>query len=55
MAKTSVHSSIKNNSPPIPAATHIKKVGNMICYAFMQAVGMVNDHRVDCFRYGPLS
>jgi DNA-3-methyladenine glycosylase I len=30
-------------------------VGSTICYAFMQAVGMVNDHRVDCFRYGPLS
>jgi len=26
-------------------------VGPTICYAFMQAVGMVNDHRVDCFRY----
>ena len=28
-----------------------KFVGSTICYAFMQAVGMVNDHRVDCFRY----
>lgn len=27
-------------------------VGPTICYAFMQAVGMVNDHLVDCFRYG---
>ncbi len=26
-------------------------VGSTICYAFMQAVGMVNDHSVDCFRY----
>jgi DNA-3-methyladenine glycosylase I len=26
-------------------------VGSTICYAFMQAVGMVNDHMVDCFRY----
>jgi DNA-3-methyladenine glycosylase I len=26
-------------------------VGPTICYAFMQAVGMVNDHMVDCFRY----
>lgn len=26
-------------------------VGPTICYAFMQAVGMVNDHLVDCFRY----
>jgi DNA-3-methyladenine glycosylase I len=28
-----------------------KFVGPTICYAFMQAVGMVNDHTVDCFRY----
>ena len=26
-------------------------VGPTICYAFMQAVGMVNDHTIDCFRY----
>jgi DNA-3-methyladenine glycosylase I len=26
-------------------------VGSTICYAFMQAVGMVNDHTIDCFRY----
>jgi DNA-3-methyladenine glycosylase I len=30
-------------------------VGSTICYAFMQAVGMVNDHVVDCFRYADLS
>lgn len=30
-------------------------VGPTICYAFMQAVGMVNDHLVDCFRYAQLS
>ena len=29
-------------------------VGPTICYAFMQAVGMVNDHTVDCFRYGQI-
>jgi DNA-3-methyladenine glycosylase I len=29
-------------------------VGSTICYAFMQAVGMVNDHPVDCFRHGEL-
>jgi DNA-3-methyladenine glycosylase I len=27
-------------------------VGSTICYAFMQAVGMVDDHLVTCFRYG---
>lgn len=26
-------------------------VGSTICYAFMQAIGMVNDHTTDCFRY----
>jgi DNA-3-methyladenine glycosylase I len=29
-------------------------VGSTICYAFMQAVGMVNDHTTDCFRYAQL-
>lgn len=51
-------------SGAIPAETkessamskHLKKrgfrfVGPTICYAFMQATGMVNDHLVDCFRY----
>jgi len=28
-----------------------KFVGPTICYAFMQAAGMVNDHTTDCFRY----
>lgn len=28
-----------------------KFVGSTICYAFMQAVGMVNDHETNCFRY----
>jgi DNA-3-methyladenine glycosylase I len=32
-----------------------KFVGNTICYAFMQAVGMVNDHLVECFRHAQLS
>lgn len=27
-------------------------VGSTICYAFMQAMGLVNDHVADCFRYG---
>jgi DNA-3-methyladenine glycosylase I len=30
-------------------------VGSTICYAFMQATGMVNDHLVSCFRYRDLS
>jgi len=30
-------------------------VGSTICYAFMQAVGMVNDHRMECFRYAQIN
>jgi len=30
-------------------------VGSTICYSFMQAVGMVNDHASECFRYRQLS
>lgn len=30
-------------------------VGKTICYAYMQAVGMVNDHTTDCFRHAELS
>lgn len=29
-------------------------VGPTVCYAFMQAVGMVNDHMVECFRYAEI-
>jgi len=32
-----------------------KFVGSTICYAFMQAAGMVNDHTTDCFRYNSFS
>ncbi|HCE45391.1 MAG TPA: DNA-3-methyladenine glycosylase I [Lentisphaeria bacterium] len=31
-----------------------KFVGSTICYAFMQAVGMVNDHLVRCYRHGEI-
>ncbi len=31
-----------------------KFVGPVICYAFMQAIGMVNDHLVDCYRYSEI-
>ena len=31
----------------------MKFVGPTICYAYMQATGMVNDHEVDCLRYQP--
>ena len=32
-----------------------KFVGSTICYAFMQAAGMVNDHIVGCFRYSEVN
>lgn len=51
-------------SSEVPATTAVSKhmsktlkkqgfrfVGETICYAFMQATGMVNDHTVDCFRH----
>ncbi len=31
-----------------------KFVGSTICYAYMQATGMVNDHLVKCFRHAQL-
>jgi DNA-3-methyladenine glycosylase I len=31
-----------------------KFVGSTICYAYMQSIGMVNDHQIDCFRYPQL-
>jgi DNA-3-methyladenine glycosylase I len=36
-------------------ARGFKFVGSTICYAFMQATGLVNDHTVDCFRYEALA
>jgi DNA-3-methyladenine glycosylase I len=58
-----VHNHFKSTSE-IPAQTEqsqilskklkkagFKYVGPTICYAFMQAVGMVNDHTTDCFCY----
>ncbi|HEY4417289.1 MAG TPA: DNA-3-methyladenine glycosylase I [Verrucomicrobiae bacterium] len=58
----------RKNSQEVPARTEIsdamskdllkrgfKFVGSTICYAYMQAVGMVNDHHVTCFRHSELS
>lgn len=55
------HSDIKATSPESDAMSKaLKKLGfkftgSTICYAFMQAVGMVNDHLVDCHRFKELS
>jgi len=55
--------SLKQIPPSTPESDEMSKdlkkrsfkfVGSTICYAFMQAVGMVNDHLVDCFRYKQL-
>lgn len=51
------HSDIPANSVESDAMSKdLKKrgfrfVGSTICYAYMQATGMVNDHTTDCFRY----
>ena len=58
----------RRRSQDVPATTEISDrmsndlrkrsfrfVGSTICYAFMQATGMVNDHLVTCFRYQPVS
>jgi DNA-3-methyladenine glycosylase I len=62
-----LHNSWKN-SADIPVSTKaselmsknlkqrgFKFVGSTICYAYMQAIGMVNDHTVDCFRHAILN
>ena len=57
---TSMRKSIKEVPASTPESDAMSKalkkrgftfVGSTICYAFMQAVGMVNDHTTDCFRY----
>lgn len=37
------------------SARGFKFVGSTICYSFMQAVGLVNDHNLSCFRYREIS
>ena len=55
--KWTSHKEIPARSPEAMAmskdllARGFKFVGPTICYAFMQAAGMVNDHTVDCFRH----
>ncbi|MFW9991168.1 MAG: DNA-3-methyladenine glycosylase I [Candidatus Odinarchaeota archaeon] len=44
-------SPISDNISKVMKKLGFKFVGSTICYAFMQAVGMVNDHITDCFRY----
>jgi DNA-3-methyladenine glycosylase I len=55
------------NAAEVPASTPIselmskdlkkrgfKFVGSTICYAYMQAIGMVNDHTVECYRHAEI-
>ena len=59
---------VRRSSADVPASTTgsdamskelkrrgFKFVGSTICYAFMQATGMVNDHTTDCFRHAQLN
>ena len=43
------------NMNKVLKARGFRFVGPTICYAFMQSAGMVNDHLVDCFRYGEVA
>lgn len=58
----------RKRGAPVPARTSLsdelskdlamrgfKFVGSTICYAFMQAVGLVNDHDFSCFRYNAIT
>ncbi len=51
MADVPVSTEISNAFSKDLKKRGFKFIGTTICYAFMQAVGMVNDHTVDCFRY----
>jgi len=62
--KLNARKSLKDLPAKTPEAERMSKellrrgfkfVGPTICYAFMQAVGMVNDHVVDCFRYSQIA
>lgn len=45
------HTEISDRMSKELKADGFKFVGSTVCYAHMQATGMVNDHTVDCFRY----
>ena len=51
LARTEVSDALSNDL----ISRGFKFVGSTICYAFMQAVGMVNDHDPSCFRYTQIS
>ena len=64
LPKQNAWKTLREIPPKTPASDTLSKdlkargfrfVGSTICYAFMQAVGMVNDHTTGCFRYRDLS
>jgi DNA-3-methyladenine glycosylase I len=55
LAEIPAHTSLSDALSKDLLRRGFKFVGSTICYAYMQAVGLVNDHTVDCFRYSQLS
>jgi len=51
LAEIPAHSAESDTMSKELARRGFKFVGPTICYAYMQATGMVNDHTTDCFRY----
>lgn len=54
LADLPAHTSVSDAMSKDLLRRGFKFVGSTICYAFMQATGMVNDHVVSCFRYNQL-
>jgi len=50
LAEVPTHSPVSDAMSAALRARGASFVGSTICYSFMQAVGMVNDHTIDCFR-----
>jgi DNA-3-methyladenine glycosylase I len=55
MAEVPAHTKVSDMMSKDLKTRGFNFVGSTICYAFMQAVGMVNDHMTDCFRYQELA
>ncbi|MDZ4153097.1 DNA-3-methyladenine glycosylase I, partial [Methylicorpusculum sp.] len=50
-AEVPAHSSVSDAMSKTLKKQGITFVGTTMCYAYMQAVGMANDHTIDCFRH----
>ncbi len=51
MQQIPANTAISDKMAKVLKQNNFKFVGTTICYAFMQATGMVNDHLVSCYRY----